>query len=185
MIPLLDIPFFYLKDKQAFRHDAGAGSYRIIGNPSQICRDLAGGGAKLIHIIDLDAKKGIRSNMDIYDKLTYFVNIEVECDAKEEMLDKLFGLKARAVVQLPSKANLSEWKANERLLVGIVGAGYDGNAEGVHDVIIENVENTGGAGAETLERLAKLGKRIIVHASDYENIDAKYKKWVWGVLRAI
>jgi len=172
-----EIPFFIVKDKQAFSKRGGI--LRQIGNPSQIARKLADSGAKLIHIIDTDAKKGQAINMDIYDKLTYFVNIEVECSENADMIERLIRVKARVVLELSTKRDLSKWKDHERLLVGIVKPDYSRSAEGVHDVIIENADN------EAIERFSILKKRIIVFSTDYEKINASSRKIVWGILRPI
>jgi uncharacterized protein related to proFAR isomerase len=166
-----------VKDKQAYRMDHGA--LRSIGNPPQLARKLSEEGAKLIHIADLDARRGTTSNMDIYDKLTYFVNIEVECNAEKDMVTRLVAVKARAAIELGPKTDLSQWKKSERLLVGIVKSDYRGGAEGVHDVILE------GATDESLGRFLKLGKRVIVHEADYGKLDTGNRKLVWGVLRPI
>ncbi len=171
----LDIPLFYVKDKQAYRMDHG--SLRMMGNPTQLVRKLSEKGAKLIHIADLDAIRGTTSNMDIYDKLTYFVNIQVECSVKKDMIERLIKVKARVVLDLG--ADLSEWKKSERLLVGVATSGYHGDAEIVHDVIIEE------ATKESAARFLKLGKRIILYESDYDKLDEKERKLVWGVLRPI
>jgi len=172
-----EIPFFIVKDKQGFRKDEG--TLRQIGNPTQLVRKLADSGAKLIHIVDLDAKIGSAANMDIYDKLTYFVNIQVEIGENENMVERLIGVKARVVLALPTKLDLSKWKKNERLFVGLVGPDYKGNAEGVYDVIIENADN------EAIKRFSILKKRIIVFSTDYEKINASSRKLVWGILRPI
>jgi uncharacterized protein related to proFAR isomerase len=172
-----DIPFFIVKDKQAFRKDEGR--LRQIGSPTQIVRKLADSGAKLIHIIDMDAKKGITTNMDIYDKLTYFVNIEVECSEKADMIERLIHVKARVVLELSTKRDLLKWKEHERLMVGMVKPDYSQDAEGVHDVIIEDANNA------TIERFDKLGKRIIVFETDHRKLDTEHKKLVWGVLKPI
>ncbi len=166
-----------MKDKQAYRMDHG--SLRSIGNPPQLARKLASEGAKLIHIVDLDAKNGNTSNMDIYDKLTYFVNIEVECSAKKDMIERLIKVKARVVLELAPGADLSPWKKSERLLVGVVKPDYKGDAQGVHDVIVE------GASDESMGRFLKLEKRIILHEPDYGKLGTENRKPVWGVLRPI
>jgi hypothetical protein len=173
----LDIPLLYVKDKQAYKK--GEGTLRSIGNPSQIARKLSESGAKLIHIVDLDALRGSSSNMDIYDGLTFYVNIEVESSEDEKLVGKLLAVKSRVVLELPAKTQLSKWVKSERLLVGTVGPKYKGNAEGVHDVIIE------GANDMIVERLVGLGKRVIVHEADYGKLKTKNQKLVWGVLRPI
>lgn len=158
---MLEVPLIYIKDKQAFRKING--TLKILGNAVEIARKLSRE-YKLIHIIDLDLKKGNNANFDIYDKLTYFINIQVECD-EEKTIERLFGLKARVVVKLPTKLPLEKW--NERLLVGVIKNNED--ASGVHDVIILN---------PTKERMEKYKeKRIIVYN---EKWDKKTK--VWGVI---
>jgi len=169
---VLKIPIIYVKDKQASRKDQGM--LRLIGNPVFLARDMKQKGVKLIHIIDEDAKRGISNNLDIYDKLTFFINIEVECSENEVMVGKLLEKKVRVVLKLPAKTDLSKWKGNERLLVGIAPSGYKGNAEGVHDVIIEDANDV------KVEKFAALGKRIIVDEADYRRL--KRKKAIFGVL---
>jgi len=172
---VLKIPIIYVKDKQASRKDQGM--LRLIGNPVFVARDMKQEGVKLIHIIDEDAKRGISNNLDIYDKLTFFINIEVECSENEMILGKLLEKKVRVVIKLPAKTDLSKWKGNERLLVGIAPSGYNGDAQGVHDVIIEDADD------KKVERYAALGKRIIVNEADYKKL--KTKKKVFGVLLPI
>lgn len=173
----LDIPLFYVKDKQAYKK--GEGTLRSIGNPSQIARKLAESGAKLIHIVDLDALRGSSSNLDIYDGLTYFVNIEVECTEDEKLVEKLLSKKSRVVIALPAKTALSRWEKNERLVVGIAEPDYRGDAEGAHDIIIKSATDS------EVERFSKLGKRVIVHESDYGKLKTGNRKLIWGVLRPI
>jgi len=171
----LQIPLICVKDKQAFRK--AEGTLRRIGNPAQLARELSGSGTRLLHVIDLDANRGQATNMDIYNSLTYFINVEVECSAKKDTMDRLFRLKARIVLELPCKLDLSEFKKNERLLVGSFGKEYDGDAAGVHDVIIKDADDA------AVKRFAKLGKRIIVFESDYGKLETGNRKLVWGVIK--
>jgi hypothetical protein len=157
---VLEIPVIYVKDKQAFTKSDGI--LRLLGNPVFL--------AKLIHIIDEDAKKGLATNLDIYDKLTLFMNIEVECGEHEEIIEKLLGMKARIVFRLPTKLDLGKWKDKKRLLVGIVESDYKGKAEGVHDVILEKADK------EKIKKFRDLGKRIIVLESEKKELD------VFGIL---
>ena len=174
---VLEIPIIFIKDKQAFSRQEG--SLKIIGNPIFVARDLASKGTKLLHIVDEDAKKGLSNNLDVYDKLTYFINIEMECGENETIIKKLLELKSRFVIRLPAKMDISKLEKNERLLVGIVGLGYTGNAEGVHDVIIENADD------EKVEKFAALGKRIIIYEADQGKLNAENRKLVWGIIKLI
>jgi len=167
----LEIPVFYLKDKQAFTKSDGI--TKLLGNPIIVAKDYAKKGIKLIHIIDEDAKRGFSTNLDIYDKLTYFINIQVECGDHEGMIEKLIGLKARVVIRLPAKLDLKKWKDKERLLVGIIDKDYKGKAEGVHDVIIEQADE------ESIKKFKDLGKRVIAFGLK----DQKLNKILFGIIK--
>ncbi len=160
----MKIPLIYLKDKQAFIKSGT--TMRFIGKPIDIAKKMKAEGSVLLHIIDLDAKKGSESNFDVYDKLTFFINIEVECGETERFIKRLLEIKARVVVDLPSKINLGKFKGHKRLLVGKIKKGYTGDAEEVFDIILE----------EPTEKLVSKFKdrRLIV----YEN----YKGKAWGVI---
>ena len=158
---MLEVPLIYIKDKQAFRKIGG--TLKILGNAVEIARKLSAK-YKLIHVIDLDLEKGITTNFDIYDKLTYFVNIQVECN-DEKIAERLLNLKARVVVKLPTKLPLEKW--NERLLVGVIKNSED--AAGVHDVILMN---------PTIEKIKKYKeKRIMVFKEKWDK-----KTDVWAVI---
>jgi len=158
---MIRIPLVYLKDKQFYvKHKR---ILRLMGNAVETAKRLSRE-YRLIHIVDLDLKNGSTANFDTYDKMTYFVNIEVECIENKGFVERLLKLKSRAVLDLPTKLDLGKWKKHERLLVGKITAGYTGNAEGVHDVIIEKTED-----AEKFR-----GKRIIA----YEG----YRGKAWGII---
>lgn len=158
---MIRIPLVYMKDKQFYTKRDGV--MRILGNAVEVAKKL-GSEYKLIHIVDLDLKKGSNANFDTYDKMTYFVNIEVECIENSVFVKRLLEIKSRVVLDLPTKLELEKWKDQERLLVGRITAGYSGKAEGVHDVIIEKPEDA--------ERFAE--KRIIA----YEGFRGK----AWGII---
>ena len=158
---MLEVPILYLRDKQAFKKTNG--TLRILGNAVEVAKKL-GEKYKLLHIIDLDLKKGSTANFDIYDKLTYFTNIQVECE-NEIAAERLLELKARIVLQLPTKLPLEKW--NKRLLVGIVTGKED--AGKVHDVILKN---------PTKENIEKYkGNRIMVFEEKWDK-----KIEVWAVI---
>lgn len=146
------------------------GTLSIIGNPVDVAKKLSEK-TKLIHIIDLDALKGSATNLDIYDKLTFFVNIEVECASDEGLIKKLLAVKSRVVVRLP--AELSKFQEQKRLLVGKVSQDYEGDTSAVHDLVIEDAK----------EGIVKKfpDKRVIVYRKDLE----KTKESVWGVIEFI
>lgn len=170
MDKLLNIPAFYIKDKQAFRMREGTLS--IIGNPVDVAKKLAEK-AEFIHIIDLDALKGISSNFDVYDKLTYFINIEVECAPRKELILKLLAVKSRVVVKLP--AELSGLGGQKRLLVGKVSRDYQGDTSAVHDLVVDDAEE------DVVERFS--GKRIIIYKKDLQKVKDKEK--IWGAIEFV
>ncbi len=147
-----------MRDKQFYAKQKGV--LRLLGNAVEIAKRLSGK-YELLHIIDLNLQKGDTANFDVYDKLTYFIHIQVECE-NEKMAERLLEIKARVVLKLPTKLPIEKW--NERLLVGVVSEKED--AEGVHDVILEN---------PTKEKMEKYReKRIMVFEGSKEK--------AWGVI---
>jgi len=164
----MEIPLIYLKDKQAFVKKQK--TMRFIGKPIDIAKKLKDKGYILLHIVDLDAKKGMETNFDVYDKLTFFINIEVECGEKEHFIKRLLEIKARVVIDLPSEINLAKFAKQKRLLVGKIKKGYSGDAKQVHDVILEKPDE------ELISRFRK--RRLILY-------DYKGKEKVWGVISSL
>ncbi len=160
---MLEIPLIYIKDKQAFQKTGGA--LKILGNAVEVARRFSEK-YKLIHIVDLELEKGITTNFDIYDKLTYFINIQVECD-DEKIIKHLLGLKARVVIKLPTELPSEKW--NKRLLVGMVEDSEDAGA--VHDVILKNPTK------DKIKKYEKQGKRIILFQEKWDK-----KTEVWAVI---
>jgi len=147
----LSVPVIHLKDKQAFIKTEGM--LRLKGNPVDLIKRMKKEGIKLVHIIDQDAINGMKTNLDVYNSLTYILNIEVEGVKDEKMIEKLLAMKARVVFSLPSDFDLKKWKDSKRLLVGKIKENYKGNAEDVFDVIVETEEDA--------KKFKKLGKRVI------------------------
>jgi len=170
----LRIPLIYIRDKQAFRKEGGR--LRMAGKPISIAKKLKDGGAKLIHVVDLDALKGSSTNLDIYDKLTYFINVEVECAPQEELVKSLLTLKCRVVLS-PGGLDLSKIR-EKGLLVAKLQKDFRGSVGDFRDVILE------GPDRESLKRFSSLGKRIIVYETDYGKLEAGNRKMVWGVISA-
>ncbi|MFH1221838.1 MAG: hypothetical protein V1492_02000 [Candidatus Micrarchaeota archaeon] len=157
---MLKVPVVYLKDKQAFEKRTGA--MRLLGSAVEVVKKL-GKKHELVHLIDLELQKGSMANFDTYDKLTYFTHIQVECEDRIAV-ERLLALKARVVVQLPSKLPLEKY--NKKLLVGIASGTEDASAVG--DVLLEN---------PSIAKIAlyeKQGKRIMLHEKEW---DKKTKVW--------
>ncbi len=126
-------------------------------------------GCRLIHIVDMDALSGMTKNLDIYDKLTFIINVQVECAPEPALIMKLLSLKCRVV--LPPSAPIAAMK-EKKLLVARIPEDYPGSAEGFHDVVLD------GASDESIRRFAALGKRVIIFAKDRKNVKEK----VFGVI---
>ncbi len=166
---MLQIPLIVIKHKQVFRQDM----LTLLGKPIDVAKRMKEEGHRLIHIVDEDALAGNSSNLDIYDHLTYFINVEVECAPREEIVHKLLSLKCRVVLQPPLQPALSGFR-EKKLLVAKVPRGYAGGLEGFHDVIVE------GADDAAVARFAAMGKRVIVYNKDLEKLGSRAKKAVWG-----
>ena len=177
-----------LKDKQVFSKDKGI--MRLLGKPIDIAKKLKKEGIELLHIVDSDAANGLRTNFDVYDKLTYCINIEVECGENEELIEKLLKINARVVLTLPAKKiDIRKFADKKRLLVGKIDSKFDGDVEEVYDVIIEN------ATIESVKKFAKLKKRVLIFEKDLEvletsrdrdrrsrNYKKEMEKMVFGVI---
>lgn len=171
----LRIPVLYIKDKQCFRKEGGVST--LAGKPLDVARELKEKGAKLIHFVDQDALNGNGSNLDIYDNLTYFVNVEVECAPADELVKKLLSFKCRVVLAVPCPVGVSRYK-EKKLLVAKVPESYGGGEAGVagfHDVILEGADDT------AVEHFASMGKRVIIYGKDEGKVK-KEKKSVFGVI---
>ena len=168
----MDIPLIYLKDKQAFTKQDGP--MRLLGKPQDVAKSLHEGGCMLIHFVDMNALAGASTNFDVYDGLTYFINVEVECAPRAELVHKLLSIKCRVVLPpADSKGGMDVTEMREKkLLVAKIPPGYKGEAAGFHDVILEEADKAG------VERFASLGKRVIIYDKD----KGKAKGRVWGVI---
>ncbi len=163
----------FIKDKQAFTKEKGV--LRLIGNPITTTKRLKEQGITLLHIIDIDAQKGLKTHFDIYDKLTYLINIEVDEIKNVEFIEKLLEINARVVLRLPTKLDLKKWKDKIGFLVAKLKDIKDIKGIGaVRDVILENPNEL------LVAELKKLKKRIIIYKKDYEKI--KNKRAIFLVL---
>ena len=163
----MKIPLIYLKDKQVFVKKEGV--MRLLGRPVETAKKLKGQGYVLLHIVDLDSNT--ETNFDVYDKLTYFINIQVECGKKEHFIKRLLEVNARVVIDLPTEINLEKYKAKKRLLVGKIGRNYQGTAEKVHDIILSE---------PSPELFIRFDKRRLIVYEDY-----KGKEKAWGVISSL
>jgi len=160
---MIKIAQIIVKDKQAFSRSGGV--LRFLGSAVDIAKKIKEEGFKLIHVIDEDALSGSSTNLDVYDTLTCFINVQVECAPKEEMIKKLLSLRCRVV--LSPDADVSKY-SEKNLLVAKVKADYSGNLDGFPDVILEDADES------SIQKFSKLGKRLIIYS------EVKTKQKVWG-----
>lgn len=158
-----------MRDKQLFTKANGI--LRLVGKPLDTAKELKKEGYKLIHFVDMDALSGRNTNLDVYSGLTYFINVQVECAPKAEILQKLMTLKCR-VVLLPTAELDSSVSLNHNLMVAKITTNYTGDAKDFRDVILENYDES------SAKKFIKLGKRIII----YENQKPKKTKDIWGII---
>jgi len=170
----IEVPVIYIKDKQAFIRAKGI--MRLLGPAVEAVKKLSDKYI-LFHIIDLDLKKGSTANFDIYDKLTYFTHIEVECEDGKAM-GKLAKMNARVALRLPTPLRLEN--LNKKLLVGIV-EDQEADLSFVNDVIIA-VDDEKKA-KEITKKCVKEKKRIMVYEGKiYEEL-CKIAD-IWAVILA-
>ncbi len=170
----LEIRSMIVKDKQAFMQKDGM--MRLIGKPIDVAKKWRDQGCKLIHIIDSDAQKGMTTNLDIYDNLTYFVNVQVECAPIPAIFTKLLTLKCRIVLSPSAGASIAAM-AEKKLLVAKIASGSvvkDAELAPFHDVILEDADDA------SVERFDSLGKRVIIYEKDKDKL--KSMKKIWGVI---
>ena len=144
----------FVRDKTAFRMEEGV--FRQAGKPMDILNKLPAD-VKILHIVDLNAKDGNATNLDLYDHMTYKVNIEVETGGSEELVRKLLLMKARAVLDLPCALDLRKF-AESRLLVGKIRDGKVEQGERFFDYYLESDD------VKTVKALVKMGKRVFLHS---------------------
>lgn len=167
---LLHIPLIRIKDKQAFGKDM----LSLMGKAVDVAKTLKDEGARLIHVIDTDALAGLTNNLDIYDNLTYFVNVQVECAPIDKVVKKLLSLKCRVVLE-PGKLDLSNIR-EKKLLVAKVPRDYALPLPDFNDVIVENADD------DAVKRFLAMGKRVIVYETDYRKLETWNRKLIWGVI---
>ncbi len=166
---MYEIPLLYLKDKQVFRD---RGLLQMLGKPTDIMKRLAGNGYQLVHIVDLDAIAGSSTNLDTYNKLTYFINVQVEFGDRTEFIKKVLTFKCRVVLNPETSIDLA--KLTEKKLMVALVKDSTSNVNEFHDVIIENADS------KSVKHYNSLGKRVLIYEKDKE----KVKGDVWGIIVA-
>lgn len=153
---ILSAPVIYIQGKKAYRKDLG--TLRPMGSAIKVAKKLRERlGTELIHIVDLDALKGNKSNYDIYDHLTFIMYIQVEVRPDPKMINPLLDMGARVVIDLPTKLDLKQFAEKKRLLVGRMAPGYKGPIEDVFDIYLD------GESEAKVKELMRKKKRVMVN----------------------
>jgi len=153
---ILNVPRIYVKGKTAYKKQLG--TLKPMGNAIKIAKRLRERlGTELIHIVDLDALEGKKTNFDIYDHLTFIMYVQVEVKPDPKLIKPLLKVGARVVVDMPAKLDLSEFEENKRLLVGRITPRSKCNLDEVYDVYLDGDSET------KLKDLIKKKRRVFVN----------------------
>jgi hypothetical protein len=155
---IMSAPLIYIQGKKAYRKDLG--TLRPMGSAIKVAKKLRERlGTELLHIVDLDALKGNKSNYDIYNHLAFVMYIQVEVRPDAKMIRPLLEMGARVIIELPTKLNLNEFADKKRLIVGKILPSYKGSLDGVFDVYLD------GESERKAKELQKKGRRVLVNKS--------------------
>ncbi len=116
--------YVILKDKQFYRYDM-----KILGSIDKLT-DLKSK-FDLLHIKDLDLDRGKLKNLDVYDKITYYMHAQVEISKEIDEMRKLIEINVRLVGIPGVITDSKKYKAIK--INSIQDLNY-----GIRDVIIED-----------------------------------------------
>lgn len=163
---MLKIPYICIKDKTACIYRKGALTF--LGKPIDLAKEWKKEGIKLIHIVDLDAKLGSSTNFDVYDSLSYQINVQVEGVANEKIIKKLLSIGIRVVIDLPTKIDLIKFKDKKKLLVGRISSVTD--ISNVQDIILQEKDSLKPEEDPKILKLVE-GRRLIVYGQEKRKIE--------------
>ncbi len=153
---IMSVPLIYVQGKKAYRKDLG--TLRPMGSAIKIAKKLREKlGTELLHIVDLDAIKGKKTNYDIYDHLTFLMYVQVEVRPDPKIVGPLLDMGARVVIELPTKLDLKQYASKKRLLVGKITPKYKGSLDDVFDIYLD-----GDSHAKVTE-LQRKKRRVLVN----------------------
>ncbi|MEM3437368.1 MAG: 1-(5-phosphoribosyl)-5-[(5-phosphoribosylamino)methylideneamino]imidazole-4-carboxamide isomerase [Nitrososphaerales archaeon] len=127
------IPAIDLKNGQVVRLVRGdprlLKSYSYLGNPLSVAKIWMDNGAKIIHIVDLDAALGSGSNLSIIEEMVKSLNVNFQVGGGIRSLDiakKLFNIGVKRIIigtmafeNKEALAKLLEEYSNERIIVSL------------------------------------------------------------------
>lgn len=153
---ILSVPKIYVKGKTAYKKQLG--TLKPMGNAIKIAKRLRERlGIELIHIVDLDALDGKKTNYDIYDHLTFIMYVQVEVKPDPKLIKPLLDVGARVIIDMPTKLDLSQFKEKKRLLVGRITPRSKCSLDEVYDVYLDGESET------KLKELLKQKRRVFVN----------------------
>jgi uncharacterized protein related to proFAR isomerase len=152
----MEVPIIYLKGKKAYTKRLG--TLKPMGSAIKIAKRLRERlGIELVHIVDLDALNGKRTNFDIYDHLTFIMYVQVEVKPDPKIIKPLLNIDARVVVELPTKLDLTQFEEKKRLIVGKITPRFKGSLDDVFDVYLD------GESPSKVQELLKKKRRVFVN----------------------
>ena len=152
----MDVQIIYLKGKKAYTKRLG--TLKPMGSAIKIAKRLRERlGIELVHIVDLDALNGKRTNFDIYDHLTFIMYVQVEVKPDPKLIKPLLNIDARVVIDLPTKTDLTQFEEKKRLIVGKITPRFKGSLDDVFDVYLD------GESPSKLQELLKKKRRVFVN----------------------
>ena len=153
---IMEVPIIYLKGKKAYTKRLG--TLKPMGSAIKIAKRLRERlGIELVHIVDLDALNGKRTNFDIYDHLTFIMYVQVEVKPDPKLIKPLLNIDARVVVELPTKLDLTQFEEKKRLIVGKITPRFKGSLDDVFDVYLD------GESPSKVQELLKKKRRVFVN----------------------
>ena len=152
----MEVPMVYLKGKKAYTKRLG--TLKPMGSAIKIAKRLRERlGTELIHIVDLDALNGKKTNYDVYDHLTFIMYVQVEVKPDPKLIKPLLDVGARVVLEMPARLDLRQFSEKKRLLVGKITPRSKCKLDDVHDVYLD------GESEAKAKELIKAKKRIFVN----------------------
>ena len=161
---IMEVPVIYLKGKKAYTKRLG--TLKPMGSAIKIAKRLQERlGTELVHIVDLDALNGKRTNYDVYDHLTFSMYVQVEVKPDPALIKPLLDIDARVVVELPTKVDLKQFAEKKRLLVGKITPRFKGSLDDVYDVYLD------GESPPKLQELLRKKRRVFVNIDQNKKSD--------------
>lgn len=195
------IPKLEIKDKKCF-FGSRLSKSEYPENPKAAAEILLAQGAKLVHLVDLDAQKvGRLVNFDVIDQVSFIAPLQVEAGIRSEaVLRKLVGIDARVAVPASAlekegfRRTVNEFKSRVSVVIGtgekIAGGqdifGFAKENEGICSAII--LVDAGEKGKTDFEMVKKMKKAVSISViaecgiESYEELKELKKTGIYGCI---